>query len=263
MTLSRRFKGAAQRRNEFRATGKNPADLSPFQQYGAIAHWDPGQEDLVTIDTGLSSYIDCISGFDFVQGTGPQQPTWSNADSAFGDAYSIAFSSASSQYMSGNFAAIQSLFEGGSNAFSIGIVALATNNANTKVALGIADTAGANNYWYVGHSPSETIRLSVFDGGYDEVASTTASLTTAHYAVFTFDGANTATARLNGSQEAQDTGFFESPVGLDICSFGARVLNTVGVYFDGKVRDLVIFDSELTGGNLSAVEAELATRAGI
>lgn len=241
-----------------RAPAVSVLPTSPLASYAGIAHWD-AQYNADAVN--LSSFTDLIGGFEFGQGSGASQPTWSDSDTVFADGYSIAFDGSAPEYMTGDFPAIQDLFEN-RDPLSILMVAACTNNADaTKALFSVADTAGGNNYWYTGYTGAEGVRLSIFDGGYDECASTTTGLTTAHYVLFTFDGANTAKARVNGVHETTDPGFFEAPAGLDLCSIGTRVTNSVlSPGYTGKIRDIAVFNTELTGADLTAVEAWAATR---
>lgn len=233
---------------------------SPFAAYGAIAHWDAQYN--IKQSAGVSRWTDLVGGYTLSQTTAANQPTYSTSDTTFASGHAITFTGSGPHYLSADVPDIQALFEGASSPLSVAAVAAATDDANTKVLFAVGDTAGANNWWYLGHTASESLSLSISDGSYDEVASTSTNLTAAHYGVYTFDGANTAEAILNGFSEATDSGFFETPVGLDTTAIGTRVISSVLTPgFDGKLRDIVIFNDELTGANLAAVNILLAQRA--
>lgn len=237
------------------------AIVSPFAQYGATHHWDAQYN--VSTATGVSSWIDIIASLDVTQGTGSKQPTYSTADSAFGDGYSIAFASASSQELQAASATIGSLMDG-SQPFSLAWVALATDDANSKALWSCGDTGTTTEYWYAGYSPTEAARIAVNNGASFDNRDEGTGLTTAHYCVVHFDGDTTIELRVNGSAGTPDAGFGENPAGLDTIAFGARVRSSGSdVFFNGKVRDFVVFNVELSGADLTSVEAELASRAGI
>lgn len=237
------------------------AIVSPFAAYGATHHWDAQYN--VSTATGVSSWVDLIAGLDVTQGTGSKQPTYSTADSAFGDGYSIAFDSASSQELQAAAGTIGTLMDG-SKPFSLAWVALATDDANSKAMWSVGDTGTATEYWYAGYSPSEAARIAVNNGGSFDNRDEGSGLTTAHYCVVHFDGDTTIELRVNGSAGTSDSGFGENPSGLDTVAFGSRVRSSGSdVFFAGKIRDFAIFNVELSGANLTAVEAELASRAGI
>lgn len=156
-------------------------------------------------------------------------------------------------------AALRTPFEGGSGDWTVAWVAKTASELQAIAS--ICDTAGGNNWWYVGYGTARIIRLAQFDGAFSQVQSVAAPASgAAHYAVCRFNAAgNSGSVRLNGGSEVSGS-MTRSPAGLDNFVLGARVTTSAALHFTGQVRDLLVFNQRLTGADLTALETVLAGR---
>jgi hypothetical protein len=153
------------------------------------------------------------------------------------------------------------------------VVVSKQNASGAGVWLGSADEGTATSYWYVGHLANGSHALEQRNAGdaADAISSLSAGGTAAaRIDVVRSDGA-TSSARLNGvnhsfstiSAGANNGDWVGDTTLLDNTAIGASVRNTVSLYTNSTIYEVLAYDRCLSDAELRKVERKLASRYGI
>ena len=240
--------------------GGVPPRISPYAPAGVRWHWGADGGIGLTLGTDqLAQWTDQISGVPAVQAALGAQPLWKKGVGPFTVLFSTDWGGA--QYLTIADATLANLFVGGASSFGVGWVAQPLNAATTIAQFSAADAAGNADWWYWGYNSLRATRVAQQNGGFRQVESTTTGLTTPNYAIGVFtSGPDNMEMRVNGISEA-NAALDRNPDPITRCGIGARVANTVGVFYSGDLLDLFIWDTLPSASQIAMAEAVAARRA--
>lgn len=236
------------------------AAANPYAAYGAIVDVDPRYG--FTTDTGVDLIVDQIGSYEYAQGVGSQQPTRTASDADFGGRPSLSFAAASSQYLV-ETGGLGALVENAT--YSIAWVAKKASDGALMTPWS-AGRSTSNNYYllegYAGTNLRQTTRRSASSSTVNGTVTIDVA-TGAHLVVATFDASDEGyVTRVDSGADSTGT-FTQDPSSTDRTGIGALVRNTLTGYMDGKIARLLIFNTELAGADLTAVEALLTAEYGL
>lgn len=192
------------------------------------------------------------------QGTGANQPTWTAASSGINGNPFLAFSSASSQYMTANGAA--TTFSGSDKPFSLAIVFKKTTNSGTQ------------NYFALGRASSTTPVHQLYTNG------------SSNYAFYRRDDASSSVTTGAGTPDTSTHVVTVVFTGTDIsiwvdgtnvvsafaANVGTATFDTVGIGawsstsilqpFNGAIGEVILHDSALGTTDRQTIEAYLTAK---
>lgn len=256
---NRRQGGAGIRRGGFRGPFGSLKEVP--ETIADLAAWwraDSG----VTLDTGVSAWVDKTGVYTASQGTGSQQPAYDSSDANFGGEPSLNFASASSQFLRCD-AAIAFLAGGGALT-SLAVIRRTTSADQGVVSCGDASDAG--HYYMMRLEPGGQGNQHIFrrsDGASTDVASTTGTGDSdSYYFIQAVDGAGAVTMRTDGSADGTGTNT-RAPTGQDVAVIGALERTSLSNYFNGDIAELIFYTRKLETAEMQSLEAYVAARYGI
>jgi hypothetical protein len=118
--------------------------------------------------------------------------------------------------------------------------------------IGISDTAGTSNYWYLDHTTA--VRILARDNSTSDAANATGSVVTNawNHAAGVFTSSTSRSAFFNGSGKSTATGNI-TPVGLDVTTVGTLHRSVFGSYENGRIAEPAIWNVALTDVEIAAL----------
>lgn len=199
----------------------------------------------ITIGTGVSAWADQSGrGNNVTQGTGSKQPTLNAADAAYAGKASLSFVAASAQCLQGTFG-------------------VSLPQPYTLFIVGNVSRAGAQSYF---DGSDVVLRGECYnDPGTDKFYAGTAFISTADVStsprVMTYE-ANGASSKIYVSSNTAGVTGDPGSNGLNGASIGAA-FNGTSDALDGKVAEVVLYNSILSAAQQATVRGYLGNRYGI
>lgn len=210
----------------------------------------------VTIGTGVSAWADQSgtgdSNKNCTQATGSNQPTRNSSDTAYNNQTTLSFASASSQFLqSGTWSTAPP-----TSAATIFVVG---NTDGTGARQAFTDGLSAATYGlWNNDNGSETNTVAFFLSAY--LIKTGASLGSPSAVAVTCIAGSSSSAIFANAKTALGTGSpgTSSPTGLTLGAFAGG-----GSYLNGKIAEVIIYNSDIGSSNRSLVWNYLGSRYGI